>query len=68
MTAATTVYARFREAALRRGEAGFLNVLPETAGIYGIAPGEISYRAVLERVERRRSAFAGQGYGEGHRV
>ncbi len=68
MTAATTVYARFRETALRRGEAGFFNVLPETAGIYGIAAGEISYRAMLDRVEHWRSAFASRGYGEGHRV
>jgi acyl-CoA synthetase (AMP-forming)/AMP-acid ligase II len=63
-----TVYARFRETALRRGEAGFFNVLPETAGIYGIAAGEISYRAMLDRVEHWRSALASQGYGEGHRV
>jgi acyl-CoA synthetase (AMP-forming)/AMP-acid ligase II len=68
LTAATTVYARFRETALRRGEAGFLNVLRETAEIYGIAAGEISYRAMLDRVECWRSAFASQGYGEGHRV
>jgi acyl-CoA synthetase (AMP-forming)/AMP-acid ligase II len=68
LTAATTVYARFRDTASRRGEAGFLNVLPETAAIYGIPAGEISYRAMLERVERWRSAFARQGYGEGHRV
>ncbi|HLZ01024.1 MAG TPA: ATP-dependent acyl-CoA ligase [Bradyrhizobium sp.] len=68
MTAATTVYVRFCEIALRRGEAGFLNVLPETADIYGIAAGEISYRAMLERVERWRTAFASRGYGEGHRV
>jgi acyl-CoA synthetase (AMP-forming)/AMP-acid ligase II len=68
LTAATTVYARFRETALRRGEAGFLNVLPETAGIYGITAGEISYRSMLDRVERWRSAFASRGYGKGHRV
>lgn len=68
MTAATTVYARFRETALDRGEAGFLNVLPETAEIYGIAAGEISYRVMLERVERWRAAFASRGYGAGHRV
>jgi acyl-CoA synthetase (AMP-forming)/AMP-acid ligase II len=68
LTAATTVYARFRDIALRRGDAGFLNVLPETAGIYGIPAGEISYRAMLERVEHWRSAFAACGYGEGHRV
>ena len=68
MTPATTVYDRFRDTALRRGEASFLNVLPETAEVYGITQGEISYRAMLERVERWRSDFAARGYGEGHRV
>jgi acyl-CoA synthetase (AMP-forming)/AMP-acid ligase II len=68
LTATTTVHARFRETALRRGDAGFLNVLPETGDIYGIAAGEISYRAMLERVERSRTAFANHGFGEGHRV
>ena len=68
MSAATTVYARFRETALRRREADFLNVLPETADIYGIAPGEISYGAMLGRVEHWRSALASRGYGEGQRV
>jgi len=68
LTTAPTVYARFRETALRRGEAGFLNVLPETADIYGIAAREITYRAMLDRVERWRTAFASRGYGEGHRV
>lgn len=68
MTSATTVYARFRETVLRRSEAGFLNVLPETADIYGIPAGEISYRTMYDRVEHRRAAFASRGYGEGHRV
>ncbi len=68
MTSATTVYSRFRGTALHRGEACFLNVLPETADIYGIADGEISYRAMLARVERQRSDFAARGYGPGHRV
>jgi acyl-CoA synthetase (AMP-forming)/AMP-acid ligase II len=68
VTPATNVYGRFRETAVRRGEAGFLNVLPETADIYGITAGEISYRAMLDRVERWRTAFANRGYGEGHRV
>ncbi|RZN10014.1 ATP-dependent acyl-CoA ligase [Bradyrhizobium genosp. SA-3] len=43
-------------------------MLPETAGIYGIAAGEISYRAMLARIEGRRQAFTDRGYGEGHRV
>jgi len=68
LTAATTVYARFRETALRRGEAGFLNVLPETADVYRSTAGEISYRALLDRVAHWRSALANRGYGEGHRV
>nr|WP_283817944.1 AMP-binding protein [Bradyrhizobium jicamae] len=53
---------------MRRGEGPFLNVLPETADIYGIAAGEISYRAMLGRVDRRRDEFASRGYGLGHRV
>ncbi|MDH2401196.1 ATP-dependent acyl-CoA ligase [Bradyrhizobium sp. SSUT18] len=68
MTAATTVYECFRETALRRGQASFLNVLRETADIYGITPGEISYRTMYDRVEHRRAAFASRGYGDGHRV
>jgi acyl-CoA synthetase (AMP-forming)/AMP-acid ligase II len=68
VTDATTVYSRFRDTALRRGEGPFLNVLPETAEIYGIDSGEISYRTMLERVDRRRAEFASRGYGLGHRV
>lgn len=63
-----TVFTRFREAALRRGDGAFLNVLAETAAVYGLTAGDISYRAMLERVERRRSKLAERGYGEGHRV
>ena len=63
-----TVHARFCETALRRGEGAFLNVLEETATIYGLTAGDISYRAMLERIERWRSKLAERGYGEGHRV
>jgi acyl-CoA synthetase (AMP-forming)/AMP-acid ligase II len=63
-----TVFTRFREAALRRGDGAFLNVLAETAAVYGLTAGDISYRAMLERVECRRSKLAERGYGEGHRV
>ncbi len=63
-----TVYARFCETALRRGDGAFLNVLEETAAIYGLTAGDISYRAMLERIERWRSKLAERGYGEGHRV
>jgi acyl-CoA synthetase (AMP-forming)/AMP-acid ligase II len=63
-----TVFTRFRETALRRGDGAFLNVLAETAAVYGLTAGDVSYRAMLERVERRRSKLAERGYGEGHRV
>lgn len=63
-----TVYTRFRETALRRGEGAFLNVLAETADIYSLTAGDISYRTMLERVERWRTKLAEGGYGEGHRI
>jgi acyl-CoA synthetase (AMP-forming)/AMP-acid ligase II len=63
-----TVYVRFCETALRRGDGAFLNVLEETAAIYGLTAGDISYCAMLERIERWRSKLAERGYGEGHRV
>jgi acyl-CoA synthetase (AMP-forming)/AMP-acid ligase II len=66
--ACETVYSRFRDTALRRQGAAFLNVLEETAVIYGIEAGEISYGSMLDLVEQRRAAFAAMGYGHGHRV
>ena len=63
-----SVYRRFRETAVHRQHGAFLNVLPETAAIYGIAAGEISYQAMLANVERRRADLARNGYGTGHRV
>lgn len=68
MTTSPSVYARFRDTALRFGPSAFLNVLTETAANYGIAPGEISYATMLARVDAWQAAFAERGYGEGHRV
>ena len=63
-----TVFGRFRRTAARFPERPFLAVLPETAQVYGIEPGEITYGAMLEAVEARAVLFAGAGYGAGHRV
>lgn len=63
-----TVYRRFMKTADRRGDAPFLHVLEETAGIYGIPAGEISYANMAARIERWRVRFAKGGYGPGHRV
>lgn len=63
-----TVYSRFLETAAVHGDRPFLNVLPETAAIYGIAAGEISYRTMADRVAAWRSALGAAGFGPGHRV
>lgn len=44
------------------------NVLSETAGIYGIEPGETSYRQVQEQVTELAAALQQKGYGPGFRV
>ncbi len=64
----TSVHSRFSAVAMKRGDAPFLEVLPETAKVYGITAETISYRQMAERVERWRQAFASAGYGAGHRV
>jgi acyl-CoA synthetase (AMP-forming)/AMP-acid ligase II len=57
-----------RAAAARHGHRPFMAVLPETASIYGIAAGEISYGDALARAERLAAAYREAGYGYGHRV
>ncbi|PTW56609.1 acyl-CoA synthetase (AMP-forming)/AMP-acid ligase II [Breoghania corrubedonensis] len=63
-----SVFGRFRRTAGRFPDRPFLAVLPETAQVYGIEPGEISYGAMLEAVEARAALFSQAGYGAGHRV
>lgn len=63
-----TIFERFAVIADRYPERPFLNVLAETADIYGIEPGEVAYGALAEAVEARSREFSRQGYGLGHRV
>ena len=49
-------------------ERPLLQVLPETARLYGIAAGELSYAQVQHEATRLREAYAHAGYGHGHRV
>ena len=58
---AGTVYARFRDTTSEYGQAPFLEVLEETARIYGIAAETVSYAAMLERVEAWRGQFRATG-------
>lgn len=63
-----TVYAAFEDTAARHPERGFLNVLPETAEIYGIAAGEVSYAEAARQVVALRKRISAAGYLPGQRV
>lgn len=63
-----TVYSRFKETAERRQGGCFLHVLEETAAVYGIDPGDISYADMLDRVQEWRDKFLAADYGHGHRI
>ncbi|MFC6762665.1 AMP-binding protein [Sulfitobacter porphyrae] len=63
-----TVYTRFKSTAAMQGDAPFLHVLEETAQVYGIPQGDISYDEMAQRVEGWRNRFMDAGYGAGHRV
>ena len=63
-----TVYRRLAETAQRRGNAPFLNVLPETAEVYGIEAGAISYATTLAEADRLAKGYGAAGFGPGHRV
>ena len=51
MITAQTVFGAFAESAARWPDRPFLNVLPETAEIYGIDTGEITYAEALKTVQ-----------------
>jgi acyl-CoA synthetase (AMP-forming)/AMP-acid ligase II len=63
-----TVFAAFQAASARHAQRPFISVLAETAEVYGIAAGELSYGQVQAAVERLTSAYRQAGYGHGHRV
>jgi acyl-CoA synthetase (AMP-forming)/AMP-acid ligase II len=66
--APATVFAAFARAAARHGEKPFLAVLPETAEVYGLAAGEISYGDAFATIGALTGAYRAKGYGAGHRV
>ncbi|WP_404934282.1 AMP-binding protein [Nitratireductor sp. L15S-10] len=63
-----TVFAAFADTAGRWPERPFLHVLEETATVYDIPAGELSYGAALAEIERLRNAYAAGGYRTGMRV
>ncbi|MGE4409770.1 MAG: AMP-binding protein [Sphingobium sp.] len=63
-----SVHQCFAAAAAAFPDRPFLNILPETASVYGIDAGEISYGDMNGRVEQRRDAYRAAGFGPGLRV
>jgi acyl-CoA synthetase (AMP-forming)/AMP-acid ligase II len=66
--APATVFEAFARAAARHGEKPFIAVLPETAEVYGLAAGEISYSEALATISALSDFYRAKGYGAGHRV
>jgi acyl-CoA synthetase (AMP-forming)/AMP-acid ligase II len=66
--APATVFEAFARAAARHGDKPFLAVLPETAEVYDIAAGEVSYGEARTRIAALTGAYRAKGYGAGHRV
>ncbi len=63
-----TVHQAFQDTAARHPEAPFVCILPETAQVYGIEAGELTYGDAAHRIEGLRTAYAAAGYGHGHRA
>ncbi len=63
-----TVYEALATTAAQWPQRPFLQVLPETADVYGIAAGEITYSAMLSQADRLKDLYAEAGYRAGQRV
>jgi acyl-CoA synthetase (AMP-forming)/AMP-acid ligase II len=63
-----TVHALFARTAARTPDADFLCTDAVTAQAYGIDAGALSWADAVARVQSLRGAYAGAGYGHGHRV
>lgn len=68
MTTATTVFEVLTETARKVADRPFVQVLPETAKIYGIDAGEITYGAILADATKLAGEYRAAGFGLGHRV
>jgi len=63
-----TVFEAFRASAQGYGGHPFLEILPETAQIYGVPAGALTYGDALAEVERLAAIYRRAGYGHGHRA
>ena len=65
---AQTVHGAFADTARRHPDRAFLNILPETAQIYDIDAGELTYAAAAAEVAALGDRIAAAGYQPGQRV
>ena len=63
-----TVHGLFSSSAKRWPERPLINVLAETAAIYAIPAGEVTYAVARERVDHLSAEFAKAGFEAGQRV
>jgi acyl-CoA synthetase (AMP-forming)/AMP-acid ligase II len=63
-----SVYEAVSIAARQWPDRPFLQILPETADVYGIAAGEITYGQMLGDADRLKALYAKAGYRTGERV
>jgi len=63
-----TIWQAFAATASLYPDRPAFNVMDETANIYGIEPGETSYREVSDQVTQLAAALQEKGYGRGFRV
>ena len=64
----STIYSAFKKTAMYWPQNDFMMVLPETADIYQIEAGALSYEDALTEIDRLHALYAAAGYGHGHRV
>lgn len=64
----STIYSAFKKAATQWPQHDFMLVLPETADIYQIEAGALSYEDALAEIDRLSALYEAAGYGHGHRV
>ena len=63
-----TVHDAFCTTVALYGHRPFMAVLPETAAVYGIAAGEITYEMAATAVDALIARYRAAGYGRGHRI
>ncbi|MBU4610907.1 AMP-binding protein [Achromobacter sp. GG226] len=63
-----TVHDAFQTTAARCANASFVSILRETAAVYEIPHGEVTYAVAARRIAALREAYAAAGYGHGHRA